>query len=93
MYGKSRNLLNDRVIVRILQNIVVIYFYLNIVCDECEEKVDEFLDSCRDYWQLCAPYVANVDDKLVTKIYCNIMKKYEIIPTIGFMEFLDKIKN
>lgn len=89
----ARNLLNDRVIVRILQNIVVIYFYLNIVCDECEEKVDEFLDSCRDYWQLCAPYVANVDDKLVIKIYCNIMKKYEIIPTIGFMEFLDKIKN
>ncbi len=89
----NRGLLNDRVIVRILQNIVIIYFYLNIVCDEHEEKVDEFLNSCRDYWKLCAPYVANVDDGLITKVYFNIMKRFELIPTIGFMEFLDKVKN
>ena len=89
----ARRLMNDRVIVRVLQNIVVVYFYLNVVYDENAERVDEFIDSCKEYWKLCEPIVANVDDGLITKVYSNIMKRYEIIPTIGFMEFLDKIRN
>lgn len=89
----ERGYMNDRVIRRVLQNIVVIYQYYNVCCDECLDKVDDFMALCREYWKLCEPIVQDVEDELITKVYCAVMKDFQIIPSVGFIKFLDLIKS
>lgn len=89
----ERGLAGDKVTLRVLQNIVVIYQYFNIVLDDTPENEEDYLSACREYWKLCEPIVANVDDDYITKVYCGIMKNFEIIPEISFKEFLGKIRS
>lgn len=90
----ERGLNNERVTKRVLQNLCVIYDYLNIVRDDCPENEEDYLNACRDYWQLCAPIVANVGDEEITNIYLQVMKQQcGVISTITFTDFLGKIRN
>lgn len=82
----------DKIILRVLQNLVVIYQYYNIVLDDFSKKESNFLYWCKEYWQKCKGYVQEIDDQYITKVYCAIMKTCEIIPNITFVQFLDKIK-
>lgn len=88
----KRGLMGERVVVRVLQNLDVIYTYYNLVLDECEEKADEFLAKCKEYWQLCKDIVADVDDETATKIYLAVTKDFKSIPTVGYIEFLNELK-
>ena len=88
---KKREMSGERITTRVLQNLIVIYQYYNVVCDECEDKCDEFLALCKRYWKSCEPIVADVDDEWITKVYVSVMRGFDIIPTVGFMEFLSLI--
>ena len=88
----ERGLMNERVVRRVLQNLVMIYFYYNVCLDECEDKADEFMSACREYWKLAEPIVADVPDELVTKVYCGIAKTFEFIPSVGFIKFLNELR-
>lgn len=89
---KFRNMNNDKVTLRVLQNLVVIYQYYNIVLDDCPENNEDYLDCCKEYWRVCEPIVREVDDEYITKVYCSIMKDFGIIPNVTFVQFLDRIK-
>lgn len=89
----KRNLMNERIVKRVLQNLTMIYYYANIVIDECENDFDDYMSGCHAYWQLAEPIVRDVDDSLITKVYCNIAKTFEIIPTISFVDFLNKLRS
>lgn len=90
---ERRGMSGERITTRVLQNLMVIYQYYNVVCDECEDRSDEFLALCKRYWKSCAPIVSDVDDEWVTQVYVSVMRGFEIIPTVGFMEFLEMIRN
>lgn len=88
----KRGLMNERVVRRVIQNLVVVWQYYNVCIDECEDKADEFMSACREYWKLAEPIVADVPDELVTKVYCGIAKTFEFIPSVGFIEFLNELR-
>ena len=88
----ERGLMNERVVHRVVQNLVVVWQYYNVCIDECEDKVAEFMDACKEYWKLAESIVADVPDDLVTKVYCAIAKRFDFIPTVGFMEFLNELR-
>lgn len=88
----KRELMNERVVVRVLQNLDVIYTYYNIVLDDHEDKADEFLARCKEYWQLCKNIVADVDDEMATKVYLAVMKDFKSIPSVGYIEFLNELR-
>ena len=77
---------------RVLQNLVVIYQYYNIVLDENADMADDYLSACKDYWKLCEPIVADVEDEHITKVFASVMKGYSFIPDITFVQFLNEIK-
>ena len=89
---ERRGMSGERITTRVLQNLTVAYQYYNVVCDECEDKRDEFLALCKRYWKSCEPIVADVDDEWITKVYVSVMRGFEIIPSVGFMEFLSLIR-
>lgn len=89
---EKRGLMNERVVVRVVQNLDVIYAYYNIVLDEHEDKAGEFLARCRDYWQLCKDIVADVDDEMATRVYLAVMKDFKSIPSVGYIEFLNELR-
>lgn len=91
--SNMRKLDNKKVTLRVLQNLVVIYQYYNIVLDECPENDNDYLSWCKKYWQVCEPIVKDVDDKYINEVYCSIMKGFTEIPNITFVQFLDKIRN
>lgn len=88
----ERGLMNERVVCRVIQNLVVVWQYYNVCIDECESKIAEFMDGCKEYWKLTEPIVASVPDELVTKVYCAIVKTLDFIPSVGFIEFLNKLR-
>lgn len=88
----ERKLSGERVTIRVLQNLVIIYQYVNIVMDENDDKVSDFMLACKDYWKIIEPIVSDVNDELITKVYCQIAKTFEFVPSIGFIEFLNEIK-
>ena len=88
----KRGLSGDKVTMRVLQNLVVVYQYFNVCLDECEVRADEFMAACREYWKLAEPIVADVPDELVTKVYCGIAKTFEFIPSVGFIKFLNELR-
>ena len=91
---KKRGLSGDKITLRVMQNLVVIFDYYNITLDDCPENKDDFLEVCREYWKLAEPFVANVSDEEITKVYLRIMKQQcSGIPSVTFMEFLDLIRN
>lgn len=89
---EKRKMSGDKVILRVLQNLVVIYQYYNIVLDDCPENESDYLDSCKKYWKVCESIVCEVDDEYITKVYCSIMKDFGVIPNVTFVQFLDRIK-
>ena len=89
----KRCLMNERIVKRVLENLTMIYYYANIVIDECGDKVEDYMAGSRKYWELAEPIVKDVDDDLITKVYCNIAKTFEIIPTISFIDFLNKLRS
>ena len=89
---EKRGLSGDKVTLRVMQNLVVAFDYYNITLDDCPENKDDFLEACREYWKLAEPYVANVSDEEITKVYLRIMKQQcSGIPSVTFVEFLDLI--
>lgn len=88
----KRNICKDKKKLRVLQNLVVIYQYYNIVLDDCPENDDDFIFWCKKYWKACESIVSEVDDEYITKVYCGIMKDFKSIPNITFVQFLDRIK-
>ena len=91
---EKRGLSGDKVTLRVMQNLVVAFDYYNITLDDCPENKDDFLEACREYWKLAEPYVANVSDEEITKVYLRIMKQQcSGIPSVTFVEFLDLIRN
>lgn len=88
----KRGLSGDKITLRVLQNLVMIWEYFNVCLDECEDKAEEFMSACRKYWQLAKPIVADVPDEIVTKVYCAIVKTLDFIPSVGFIEFLNKLR-
>lgn len=89
---EKRKMSGEKVVLRVLQNLVVIYQYYNIVLDDCPENESDYLDWCKKYWKICEPIVREVDDEYITKVYCGIMKDFGIIPNVTFVQFLDRIK-
>lgn len=88
----DRNIDRAKITHRVLQNLVVVYQYYNVVLDENPDMADDYLLACKDYWKLCEPIVANVEDEYITKIYASVMKGFELIPNITFVQFLNEIK-
>lgn len=88
-----RGMDSKKVTLRVLQNLVVIYQYYNIVLDECPENSFDYLECCKLYWKSCEPIVKNVEDEYVKKVFCAVMKEYGDIPNITFVQFLDRIRN
>lgn len=90
----GRKMDSSKVVLRTVQNLIVVADYFNIVLDECPENKDDFLEVCREYWKLAEPLVRNVSDDEVTKFYLHIMKQQcNVIPSITFVEFLNLIRN
>ena len=88
----DRNIDRAKITHRVLQNLVVVYQYYNVILDENPDMADDYLLACKDYWKLCEPIVANVEDEYITKIYASVMKGFELIPNITFVQFLNEIK-
>lgn len=89
----ARNMSGDKITFRVLQNLVVIYQYFNIVLDDCPENKNDYLQVCRQYWKYCEPFVQDVSDDLITTIYCHIMKDFSCVPNVSFVDFLNLIRN
>lgn len=90
---EKRGMDGEKVVRRILQNLVMVYYYYQIVLDDTPENKDDYLAECRGYWKLADKYVANVSDEEITRIFLPIMKQQcSLIPSVTFIEFLDEIR-
>lgn len=89
---EKRNVNKSKMTLRVLQNLIMIYQYYNIILDECPENETDYLSNCKLYWQKCASIVKEIDDDYAKKVFCTIMKEYGDIPNITFVQFLDKVK-
>lgn len=88
----GRKMDRQKIVLRTLQNLVVCYQYHTLVVDECLENEDDYLQTCKKYWELAEPIVNNVDDDYFTKVYCTIMKDFKIVPVVSFTQFLKLIQ-
>lgn len=90
---EKRGMGGEKVVLRILQNLVMVYYYYQIVLDDTPENKDDYLAVCREYWKLADKYVANVSDEEITRVFLPIMKQQcSLIPNVTFIEFLDEIR-
>lgn len=90
---EKRGMGGEKVVRRILQNLVMVYYYYQIVLDDTPENKDDYLAACREYWKLADKYAANVSDEEITRVFLPIMKQQcSLIPSVTFMEFLDEIR-
>ena len=90
---EKRDMDGEKVVRRILQNLVMVYYYYQIVLDDTPENKDDYLADCREYWKLADKYAANVSDEEITRVFLPIMKQQcSLIPSVTFMEFLDEIR-
>lgn len=91
---KKRGLGGEKVVHRVLQNLVVAYDYFQIVLDDTPENKDDYLAACREYWKLADEITKNVSDEEITRVFLPIMRQQcSVIPSVTFMEFLDEIKS
>ena len=90
---EKRGMGGEKVVRRILQNLVMVYYYYQIVLDDTPENKDDYLAACREYWKLADKYTANVSDEEITRVFLPIMKQQcSLIPSVTFTEFLDEIR-
>ena len=90
---EKRGMDGEKVVRRILQNLVMVYYYYQIVLDDTPENKDDYLAECREYWKLADKYTANVSDEEITMVFLPIMKQQcSLIPSVTFIEFLDEIR-
>ncbi len=91
---KKRGLGGEKVVHRVLQNLVVCYIYYQIVLDDTPENKDDYLAACKEYWKLADEFTADVSDEEITRVFLPIMRQQcSLIPSVTFMEFLDEIKS
>ena len=75
-----------------MQNLCMIYQYYDIVINDTPEMAEDYIAVCKDFWQLCEPLVKDVSDEEARKIFCAVMRDYEDIPSVTFVEFLNKLR-
>lgn len=88
----KRGLDKEKVTLRVLQNLCMIYQYYDIVINDTPEMAEDYIAVCKDYWRLCEPLVRDVSDEEARKIFCAAMRDYEDIPSVTFVEFLSKLR-
>ena len=89
----KRGLDKEKVTLRVLQNLCTIYFYYNIVLDDCPENKEDYLSACREWWKLAEGITNGVSDEYITKVFLAVNKTSEVIPSVTLIEFLDSIRN
>lgn len=89
----KRGLDKEKVTLRVLQNLCTIYFYYNIVLDDCPENKEDYLSACREWWKLAENITSGVSDEYITKVFLAVNKTSEVIPSVTLQEFLDLIRN
>lgn len=88
-----RGLDKEKVILRTLQNLCVMYGYYNIILDDCPENKEDYLSACREWWRLAENITSGVSDEYITKVFLAVNKTSEVIPSVTLQEFLDLIRN
>lgn len=88
----KRGLDKEKVTLRVLQNLCMIYQYYDIVINDTPEMAEDYIAVCKDFWRLCEPLVKDVSDEEARKIFCAAMRDYEDIPSVTFVEFLNKLR-
>ena len=83
----------EKVTLRTLQNLCVMYGYYNIVLDDCPENKEDYLSACREWWKLAENITNGVSDEYITKVFLAVNKTSEVIPSVTLIEFLDSIRN
>lgn len=89
----KRGLGKEKVTLRVLQNLCTIYFYYNIILDDCPENKEDYLSACREWWKLAESITNGVSDEYITKVFLAVNKTSEVIPSVTLIEFLDSIRN
>ena len=89
----KRGLDKEKVTLRVLQNLCVMYGYYNIVLDDCPENKEDYLSACREWWKLAEDITNGVSDEYITKVFLAVNKTSEVIPSVTLVEFLDLIRN
>ena len=87
-----RKLPIEKIRLRVLQNLVVAYQYYNIVLDDSPENAEDYLNACRQYWEIAEPITNNVSDDYITEVYLAIMKTAQTMPSVSFTDFLDELR-
>lgn len=88
----ERGIACDKIGLRVLQNLCMIYQYYDIVINDTPEMSEDYIAVCKDFWRLCEPLVRDVSDEEARKIFCAAMRDYEDIPSVTFVEFLNKLR-
>ena len=88
----KRGLDKEKVTLRVLQNLCTIYFYYNIVLDDCPENKEDYLSACREWWKLAEDITNGVSDEYITKVFLAVNKTSEVIPSVTLIEFLDELR-
>lgn len=88
----KRGLDKEKVTLRVLQNLCTIYFYYNIVLDDCPENKEDYLSACREWWKLAEDITNGVSDEYITKVFLAVNKTSEVIPSVTLVEFLDELR-
>lgn len=88
-----RGLDKEKVTLRTLQNLCVMYGYYNIVLDDCPENKEDYLSVCREWWKLAENIANGVSDEYITRVFLAVNKTSEVIPSVTLIEFLDSIRN
>jgi hypothetical protein len=87
-----RGLDKEKVALRTLQNLCVMYGYYNIVLDDCPENKEDYLSACREWWKLAENITNGVSDEYITKVFLAVNKTSEVIPSVTLIEFLDELR-
>ena len=89
----KRGLDKEKVTLRTLQNLCVMYGYYNIILDDCPENKEDYLSACREWWKLAENITNGVSDEYITKVFLAVNKTSEVIPSVTLQEFLDLIRD
>lgn len=87
-----RGLNKEKVTLRTLQNLCVMYGYYNIILDDCPENKEDYLSACREWWKLAENVTNGVSDEYITKVFLAVNKTSEVIPSVTLIEFLDELR-
>lgn len=88
----KRGLDKEKVTLRVLQNLCVMYGYYNIILDDCPENKEDYLSACREWWKLAEGITNGVSDEYITKVFLAVNKTSEVIPSVTLIEFLDELR-